>query len=257
MLVHTVIRRALVLFSLVSFALGFSAVQAAELNQAAYINGTTTYQFGYNSIPKIGISGAPADTDWGRWAMVHDGSVYRLYFFKRDTSDTLYQFGFNVASSRYEWGYNSIATLKIHGAPSGTDSRSFAMLHDGTTYRLYLRSHNDPTLLRQFGFNAGTSRYEYGYNSIPEIRVTGFPSDTDWNRWAMVHDGRDFRFYAFKNNLSSQFYQGSFSSSAQQYQYQLNSIPVLELKDIPGDSATGSAAMLHDGSDFRFYFLSH
>lgn len=53
---------------------------ASSLNQAAYIPGTTNYQFAYNSIPNMSIVGAPADVGWNRWAMLHDELDYRDYF---------------------------------------------------------------------------------------------------------------------------------------------------------------------------------
>ncbi|HNG61479.1 MAG TPA: hypothetical protein PKZ52_16770, partial [Cellvibrionaceae bacterium] len=87
-------------------AFGSLCANAQSLNQGAYVPGTTTYQYGYNSIPNIQISGAPADTDFKRSAMLHDGSTYRLYFFKKNSTNTLYQFGWN--GSVYQYGYNSI-----------------------------------------------------------------------------------------------------------------------------------------------------
>lgn len=54
-----------------------AAVAATSLNQAAYAGGDIC-NFGHNSIPNIPLSGAPADTDYSRWSMLHDGSTYRL-----------------------------------------------------------------------------------------------------------------------------------------------------------------------------------
>lgn len=42
----------------------------ASVNQGAWVPGTTFYQFDFNSIPNIPITGAPADTDIARWAML-------------------------------------------------------------------------------------------------------------------------------------------------------------------------------------------
>ena len=114
--------------------------QAQSLNQAAFIGNSTDYEFGHNSTPNIPIAGAPSDTDWNRWAMLHDGSVYSLYFFQRGSADTLDQFGFNRRTSRYEFGHQSIPTLRIIGAPRDADTSSFAMLHDGKDFRFYFRA---------------------------------------------------------------------------------------------------------------------
>ena len=55
-----------------------AAVNPVSLNQAAYVAGSV-YDFGHNSIPNIPFTGAPDDTDYSRWAMLHDGRDYRFY----------------------------------------------------------------------------------------------------------------------------------------------------------------------------------
>lgn len=228
-------------------------VSPKSLNQAAYVAGTTNYEFGVgNTILNIKITNAPADTDRSRWAMLHDGTAFRLYFFKRGTNDTIYQFVYNASTVAYEWGFNNaIPELKITGAPADADPSSFAMLHDGSTYRLYMRGAVNQQTLYQFGFNSVTSDYEYGFNSIPDINITGAPTDTDWNRWAMLHDGATYRFYAFKSGVDDTFYQFGFDGFT--YDYGFNSIPTLTLTNLQATSDTGSFAMLHDGSNYRFY----
>lgn len=226
-----------------------------SLNQAAYVRLSASYQFGYNSIPSLKITGAPESTDWNRWAMLHDGSTYRLYFFKYGTNDTLYQFAYNPKTTSYEYGYNSIPTLTITNIPGDADASSFAMLHDGSAYRLYMRS-KSRTAVYQYAFNRSTGNYEYGHNSIPRIDVTGAPADTDFDRWGMLHDGSTYRFYAFKGTLDGTFYQFAFNRSTSDYEYGYNSIDVLSLDLIPENSDTSSFAMLHDGRDYRFYFLT-
>ena len=91
------------------------------------------------SINVIGMSGAPADADLSRWAMLYDGSVYRQYVGRVGDSTTLYQFGFNGAS--YDFGHRSIPQLSVQGMPDTSDTTSFSMLHDGADYRFY---HLDP-----------------------------------------------------------------------------------------------------------------
>lgn len=230
--------------------LSLSVVSSAEsLNQASWIPGTDTYQFGYNSIPNINITGAPADTDFNRSAMLHDGSVYRLYFFKQGSSDTLYQFGWNGRA--YQYGHRSIPTLNITGRPVDANPEDFAMLHDGSTYRLYMLSY-DQTKVYQFGWNG--SSYQYGHNSIPTINITDAPSDTDKNRWAMLHDGTTYRMYFGKNNTVDKLYQFAWNGSS--YQYGYNSINILDLDLIPPSSNFDIMNMLHDGSAYRFYYLA-
>ena len=231
-----------------------SVVSAASLNQAAWVPGTSNYQFGYNSIPNMPIINAPADTDWNRWAMLHDGSAYRLYFFKKNSNSKFYQFSFNRSKNAYQFGYNSIPVLTLAGAPRNADFSSFSMLHDGRDYRFYLRPKGNPKALYQFAWVPGTTTYKFGYRSIPKMNVTGFPRDTDWSRWQMLYDGNAYRFYAFKSGSNTKFYQGSFKRSTSNYEYAYRSIRVLNLVGTPASSNTRRAAMLHDGSAYRFYF---
>jgi len=227
-------------------------LRLASLNQAAWVAGTSTYRFGHHSIPNIAIAGEPSDSDRARWAMLHDGAMYRFYCFKRGTNDRVYQFGYNGLS--YEHGHGSIPELSLVGFPADTDATSFAMLHDGSAYRLYMRRSGNPQLLYQAAWVPGTTRYQYGYNSIPQIPVTGFPSDTDWARWAMLHDGGVYRVYAFKRNSDTIFYQGSYNPVTQAYEFGLSSIPQLSVENMPANSDRTSFAMLHDNVDYRFYF---
>lgn len=223
-----------------------------SLNQFAWVAGTTTYQFGHHSIPNIPVTDAPADANLSRWSMLHDNSTYRFYCFRGSLSNTLYQFGFNGSS--YAYGHNSIPELTLVDFPSNTDASSFAMLHDDSNYRLYMRRLGHRQTLYQAAWVPATTTYRFGYNSIPSIQVTGFPPDTDWSRWGMLHDGLAYRFYAFRLGTNNQFYQGSFNRATNAYEYAFNSIPELTLIGTPPNSDTSSAALLHDNADYRFYF---
>lgn len=68
---------------LAALLLSPSLLLAASLNQSAWVPNTSNYEYGHNSIPNMQITGAPADADWSRWAMLHDKSAYRLYAFKK------------------------------------------------------------------------------------------------------------------------------------------------------------------------------
>jgi len=223
-----------------------------SLNQFAWIAGSTNYRFGHNSIPNIPITGAPADANLARWSMLHDNAAYRLYCFRGSSRNSLYQFSFNGAS--YAYGHNSIPVLTLEDFPDDTDASSFAMLHDGTDYRLYMRRLGDRRTLYQAAWVSGTTIYRYAHRSIPNIPITGFPTDTDWSRWAMLHDGAAYRVYAFRLGSNTQIYQGSFNPATSAYEYGFNSIPMLTLLDTPSSSNLGGAAMLHDNANYRFYF---
>jgi len=232
------------------------AVTVGSLNQAAYVTGTSTYRFGHNSIPNMVIADAPADTDYTRWAMLHDGAFYRLYMFKQNTNDTLYQFGFNILTGQYEYGHQSIPELKLTNIPDDADTSRFAMLHDGTTYRLYFRAKSNIFTMYQFGYNPSTQNYEYGRNSIPTLFITGAPVDVDNSRWAMLHDGSVYRLYLGKTGDENAMYQFGFNPSSIDYEFGHRSIAQLTLAGTPESSFKDDFAMLHDGSDYRFYYLA-
>jgi len=227
-----------------------------SLNHAGYNSVTHTYQYGYNSISNITVTGEPDDTDWSRYAMLHDGEVYRLYFFRTGSNDTLYQFAYNPNTAVFEYGYRSISTLRITGMPADADPSSFAMLHDGSDYRLYMRSTANPARIYQSAFNRTTNRYEYGYHSIAVIDVTGAPADVDWDRWEMLYDGQTYRHYAMRRNSTTELYQFGFNASAGDYQYGYRSIPTLRVENMPAGSDPGNFGMLHDGRDYHYYALA-
>lgn len=235
-----------------------AAASAKSLNQAAYVPGSSHYQFGYNSIANLKITGAPADTGYGRFAMLHDGSAYRLYLPRRNSPDTLYQFVYNPAKGSYEYGFNNaIKILKIVGMPADANTGSFAMLHDGSHYRLYMRSRSNATTLYQAAFKVGTNQYVYGYQSMPIIKVTGAPADiTNNRRWAMLHDGANYRLYIGKQRNVNQFYQFAFNRGTNAYQYGYQSIPLLSAMNAPANSQFNNFAMLHDRGAYRYYYLT-
>lgn len=230
------------------------AASAAGINQSAFNASSQSYEYGYRSIPNVPIAGAPADTDWKRSAMLHDGLDYRLYFFKKGSESILYQFAFNPDRGTYEHGYKSIPVLKIAGAPNDIDSRRLMMLHDGSDYRLYMGRQGRPSAFYQFSFNPRTSDYEFGRNSIPVVNINGMPGDTDWNRTAMLHDGSDYRFYAMRAGSNDTVYQAAFNRSSSRYEYGYQSIKTLRIIGMPALRGLADPAMLHDRRNYRLYF---
>lgn len=226
---------------------------AFAVNQGAWRPGTNNYVFGFNSIPTIPVTGAPGDTNRQRWSLLHDGSAYRMYFFKGSSGDTLYQFSWNGSS--YAYGHNSIPQLSLIDAPSDADASSISMLHSGGNYHAYLRRLGDPETLYQFVWQPGTNQYVWGVGPwIPALQVTGFPNDTDWSRWQMLHDGTHYRIYSFRYGSNTQIYQGAWNPAANAYQFGFASIDVLDLVGYPATSNVGRPGMLHDGGNYRFYF---
>lgn len=229
---------------------------ARTMNQAAYRSGTTSYQFGYNSVNNLQILNAPYDADWSRWATLHDGQMYRLYVFKQGSNNVLYQFGFNMALSAFQYGYQSTPMIQITNVPFDADSKRLMMLHDGSTYRLYMPKRNQPSVLYQFAFNTVVNQFQHGYQSLPTINVLGMPYDTDWSRTAMLHDKQDYRFIAMRKGTNNILYHAGFNQATQRFEYKYRSIPILNVLGTPINSDTSNFSMLHDGSDYRFYFLT-
>ncbi|KAB2918811.1 MAG: hypothetical protein F9K23_01345 [Bacteroidetes bacterium] len=225
----------------------------SSVNQFAYVPGTNNYVWGAeNTIPNIPITGAPADTNFSRFAMLNDGATYRMYFFKGSTNNTLYQFGFNGSS--YDFGYNSIPELTLTNIPSDADMSSFAMLYDGASYRLYVKQLGNAELLYQAAYIPNSTEYQFGYNSIPQIPVTGFPSDADWSRWSMLYDGAAYRIYSMQLGSNTTLYQGSYNSADNAYEYNFNSIPVLNIVGTPANSDLAQIAMLYGENLYHLYF---
>ncbi|MFM7769481.1 MAG: hypothetical protein ACKO8Q_02895 [Bacteroidota bacterium] len=222
----------------------------ATLYQAAF-NGRV-YEYGYNSLPKISVTGAPADIDWNRWSILHDGDTYRLYFLPKKRSDVLYQFGFNESTLEYEYGYNSLSEIPILGLPSGTNISNFSILFDGLFYRLYFRSKENFSLF-QCAYDENNQAYRFGFNSIPEIEIIGAPDDADLNSWTILHDGLSYRLYFKSVERNNVLYQFSFDGNA--YVYGYNSIPEISVQKMPKLNYVKKFNITHDGGDYRYYNL--
>lgn len=224
--------------------------QNGKLYQAGF-NGQY-YEYGFNSSPTISITGAPEDTDWERWSILHDGSVYRLYFMSIGRSNILYQFGYNQYSGNYEYGYESKPVIQITGLPNNTNVRNFSILYDGSYYRLYFKS-SDNFSLYQCAYNFSHQQYEYGYQSIPEIQITNSPNDMDIRSWSMLFDGDTYRLYFRSISNKNKLYQFGFNEFS--YDYGYNSSPALKVEGMPTRNYVRKFNITHDGVDYRYYNL--
>ncbi len=227
-----------------------------QLYQGVFNGAQYEYGFG-NAIEILDITGGPDDTDWSRWAMLNGNGSYRLYFMREGGDDTIYQFVYNPVTEDYEFGLGAaIDELGITGAPADADFSSFAMLYGQDEFRLYAQSISDPLRVHQFAYNSATQSYEYGFDgAIPEIDVTMFPAATDFSGWGMLWENDVYRFYAFSDSNHDAVAQGAYNSSAGDYQFGFDSIPVIDIIGFPADTNTDDFAMLHDGDDFRLYMM--
>jgi hypothetical protein len=228
----------------------------ASLYQFIYTGGSNYVWNTPPWLPQLQVTGAPADTNARRFAMLHDGAHYRLYAFRGSTSNTLYQFAWNGSS--YQYGFLPHPILKITKIPKDADMNSFATLFDGTHYRLYVRRLGHPKILYEAALLPSMDTFEFGASSHPFIPVTGFPADTDYYRWNMLYDGgSNYRLYFMKLGSNTILYQGAYNPSAGvngEFQYTYYSIPMLNLVGAPADSNLAQFAMLFGQGKYHFYF---
>lgn len=212
----------------------------------------------YNQIRNIDIVGAPNDCDWSRWAMVHSSDtsegikLFRVYCFKQGANDTLYQFGYNYNSGRYEFGYDSTQVLKIKGVPLTANTFTFSMLHDGSNYRLYFLDVNNHELLYQFVFNGSDYVVEEGN---PKMILSGMPADMDSSRMAMLYakgnDAPGYHLYGFEQGKKRRLVQAYYDLGTNTYK-RINDI---QININPSISDISSFSMVNDG-DYWCYFLN-
>ena len=176
------------------------------------------YVYGHNANSEVKITGIPADADMDRFTMLHDGSTFRLYCFKADSRDTLYQFAWD--GSAYAYGHKAKSEIKIIEMPEDANMNSLAMLSDDDkNYRLYVLQSGNQNILYQAAYVPNAEHYEFGHKSTPQIPVTGFPIDTDYERWSMLYDGKAYRIYFMRQGRMDSLYQGTFNKDATAYQF--------------------------------------
>ncbi|MGB0524447.1 MAG: hypothetical protein ACPGJS_15860 [Flammeovirgaceae bacterium] len=106
-------------------------------------------------------------------------------------------------------------------------------------------------------YNDSRDKYEKERN----IDVVGSPSDSDWNRWAMLHSSKTnegdelYRLYCFQHGTNDTLYQFGYNEKADQYEFGYKSDKVLKIKGVSPQLDTATFAMLHDGENYRLYFL--
>jgi hypothetical protein len=256
-----------------------------SVKQAVFVPGTTNYQFGLAELTEIQITGAPEDTDWDRWTMLHDRELFRMYFFKKDSNDTFYQFAFDGTS--YKFGYRSIPELtltQIVETPNGlaSDTQTFAGMYtplysplypsdEHGEYRLFFQqlelqpaqSDEPPQMrrwLNQYLYKPGSNNYRLDGSTAVQFEILDFPDDTDWNRWSMLYDDTSdtlvlpaYRIYAFKQGSNTELYHGTFDGSKYRFAYK-QSIPIMTLTDTPENcDLDKNFAMLYDGEKYHLY----
>lgn len=227
----------------------------AVLHQAGYLPGTGRYVVGgaTPALPQIPVRIVGEDVDPSRWAMLHDGTHYRLAFMARDLPARVIVFGYDPSVNRYERAFPAPTVLPLEGLPQDTDLSSFAMLRGDGIWRLYTRSRSDPTTLYQFG-RAGDV-FRLGYRSIPAMRLAGLPTDADPTRWAMHHANGVYRVLVGKDGDASTYYQLGFDGARGSYVFGHDSRRTIHVEGMPGDADRRSFASVYADGYYRFYHL--
>ncbi len=212
-----------------------------KLNVATNSSGLN-YSFGTQLLD---LENAPADTDFNRWGMLHDGTFLRLYFFKQSSGTELYQFvsdqTTSPASTSLAQGF--FQNPGITDAPADADTNNIAFVNNGTDSIMYMRGITKPRTVYPFIFNDTTNNFEYDTASVPEHNITGSPADADFSRWAMDATTTDITFYAFKSGSDNQFYKYEFSAGDFVY---MGSGNTFTLTNLPANRSTTSFAAVFD-----------
>ncbi len=212
----------------------------------------------YSFVNPINVGGAPVDADWSRWAMLYSTQtsqgteLFRLYCFKKDTNDTIYQFGFNAGAGLYEYGYQSIPTLKITGVGPTCNTSTFNMLHDGESYRMYFQDSHNHAVLHQFVWNGREYQVE---NRTPTLNIQGIPANADMRKTAMLFakgsNQPGYHFYTVAQGTNAPLIQFKFDPSARAY-VRINDVALNVVT--PSGSNFAMANQAGDGA-YWFYFL--
>ncbi|MCE7991929.1 MAG: hypothetical protein HEP71_08110 [Roseivirga sp.] len=188
----------------------------------------------------IDVLNAPSDCDWTRWGMLDDRKSTRMYCFKKDTPNQLYQFLLKDGSYVFEEDF----TLSIEGLSAAQNTQKIAMLSTPNfeevvgikdkekgepilpipnNYHVYMQKAGTPEHLYQFILKDKTGSFTPNGITRDWFGLKAFPADTDWNRWTMTYDSNHYQlslpayvFYAFKKGSNNVLYFGRYGADGDQ-----------------------------------------
>ena len=195
------------------------------------------------------VENGPGDVDPDRWAMTYNGA-HGLFFMRKAESGPPMVYRYYPLTER-RFSFTGVM-YPIIGAGTDVDLGSMATLYADGRWRLYFRSKSRPQDVHQFLLHIDTRRFEY----LSTISSLNTPSDTDYDRWAMHHDGTTYRQMFFKEGSSTTIYQAGYSSVLNTYLYGWASAPTVILLGFAPLSASDRFASFHDGSRARIAFAS-
>ncbi|MDG1331181.1 MAG: hypothetical protein P8P74_02550 [Crocinitomicaceae bacterium] len=227
----------------------------------------------------VEIINAPDDCDWSRWGMLDDRRSTRMYCFKKDTEDQLYQFILDGEVYKFE----EDMLLTITGVSDAQNNKKIAMLstpnfeefvgindkdEEGNpkegapflpipqNYHVYMQTKDDQTIIDQFLWTEGTRNFRPNGITRSWFNICAFPEDTDWGRWTMTYDSNHYQlslpayvYYAFKQGSNSEIYFGRYGAdgckedpnSDGEYYTAYSYEPDKHPEDVEGDQYYGQA----------------
>lgn len=108
-----------------------------------------------------------------------------------------------------------------------------------------------PPRVHEAAYDSSAGSYEY----VGDMTIEGAPTDVDWSRWAMCHDGTSARLFAMRNASPPQIYM-FVNLSGRAFTYvpvENGSIPI---RGAPTDVSFDSMATVHNGGAVSLYFWS-
>ena len=194
----------------------------------------------------IEIINAPNDCDWSRWGMLDDRRSTRMYCYKENTDNQLYQFILDGEVYRFEENI----LLSVTGVSDAQNNKKIAMLStpnfeevvgicdkdDGgnpkegapnlpipQNYHVYMQTADNPTFIDQFLWKEGTRTLQPNGITRPWFNMCAFPEDIDWSRWTMTYDSNHYQlslpayvFYAFRKGSNNEIYFGRYGAKGDQ-----------------------------------------
>lgn len=181
----------------------------------------------------------PNDADCSRYAMLHDGSAYILYCFKKGSNNTLYQAELNPRTNKFEFRRSPI---RIKDIPHYANPSKIAALDDGHRKRLFMMNRAKDRLV-PFVFDPKSRSYIRPPRSLAHFKILGRPKDADPDRFAMLSDTKKLYLYMGSRSNRKKAYIFAFDPRENMLKYSGRSVSNVNL----------DAAALHDGRFNRLY----
>lgn len=163
---------------------------ADEVYQFALNASSDAFEYGYESLDTIPVTGTPGGADTSLFGMAHDGNNYELYLLSGD-QQTAYGFGFDGGPQVYAHGFGIAPSTPIEGAPAGIDWSGWGTASSGAATTLYAFASEAHDTLAQFELQGDAFTYVDADLTLDLEGLDGAPL----NDFAVAHDGSATRLY--------------------------------------------------------------